>query len=178
MIGDRVAAIKKPLGLIDISSVKLWSYEVQREAAAGDDDLREPFGVHERYPADGIKEKADENKAPRSGTRTGIHGLHRGHRTHGQPGEGFCCGSQGGRRLQGPGKASEVHVLVYEPKDAQLVRVNVPFWLARKLAKDDEEGVPDGAKKGLRLLALQEAGKGTVVEVEEDNGEQVLVWLR
>jgi hypothetical protein len=94
------------------------------------------------------------------------------------PENAFAAARKEAAASQGPGKASEVHVLVYEPRESQLVRVNVPFWLARKLAKDDEDGVPDSAKRTVRLLALQEAGKGTVVEVEEDNGEQVLVWLR
>jgi len=84
------------------------------------------------------------------------------------------------------GPARSVQVLVYDPGDKELVRVSVPMWLARKLAKEgdwasDEEG---GDKVGralhgrLDLRDLERSGLGTLVEVEEEDGEQVLVWLR
>ena len=90
---------------------------------------------------------------------------------------------QAGRK----GPASELHVLVYDPADDELVRVSVPMWLARKLDraewKDVEldretEDVGRLLRKRVRLADLEKAGLGTFVEVEEEDGEQVLVWLK
>jgi hypothetical protein len=87
-----------------------------------------------------------------------------------------------------PGRAHEVNVLVYERDDQQLVKVSVPLWIARKIAKhdggeisfDDEVGerVQRRLERRLRFEDLEKAGRGTVVEVEDDDGSQVLVWLR
>ena len=87
-----------------------------------------------------------------------------------------------------PGQAHQVNVLVYERDDQQLVRVSVPLWVARKIAKheggdldlDDETGdrVRRHLEHRLRFEDLEKAGRGMVVEVEEDDGSQVLVWLR
>lgn len=87
-----------------------------------------------------------------------------------------------------PGRAHQVNVLVYERDDQQLVRVSVPLWVARKIAKreggetslDDETGdrVRRHLERRLRFEDLEKAGRGMVVEVEEDDGSQVLVWLR
>lgn len=96
-------------------------------------------------------------------------------------------------RLQGrPGPAHELNVLVYDADDRKLVRVQVPMWLARKIAgkvaydedrrRDDRDGDEERVKRTLRrhvdLRAIEKAGLGILVEVEEDGGEQVLVWLR
>ncbi len=87
-----------------------------------------------------------------------------------------------------PGRAHEVNVLVYEPDEQQLVKVSVPMWVARKIAKheggdldfDDEMGerVRGRLEHRLRLEDLEKAGRGVVVEVDDDDGGQVLVWLR
>ena len=85
-----------------------------------------------------------------------------------------------------PGPARSVQVLVYDPGDKELVRVSMPMWIARKLAKEgewdgsDEDG--DTVARALRgrvsLDELERSGRGAFVEVEEEDGEQVLVWLR
>ena len=87
-----------------------------------------------------------------------------------------------------PGQAHQVNVLVYERDDQQLVRVSVPLWVAPKIAKheggdidlDDETGdrVRRHLEHRLRFEDLEKAGRGMVVEVQEDDGSQVLVWLR
>jgi hypothetical protein len=86
------------------------------------------------------------------------------------------------------GRAHQVNVLVYEPDDQQLVKVSIPLWIARKIAKheggetllDDEVGerVQRRLEHRLKLEDLEKAGRGTVVEVLDDDGSQVLVWLR
>jgi hypothetical protein len=87
-----------------------------------------------------------------------------------------------------PGPARQVNVLVWSPDDGELVRVSVPMWLVRKAVKhadwDDidldgeDDHVKEILKRHIRLEELEKAGLGTLVEVEEDEGEQVLVWLR
>ena len=87
-----------------------------------------------------------------------------------------------------PGRAQQVNVLVYERDDQQLVEVSLPMWIARKISKheggeidlDDEVGerVRGRLEHRLRLEDLEKAGRGVMVEVEDDDGSQVLVWLR
>jgi hypothetical protein len=96
--------------------------------------------------------------------------------------------AEAARVAEHSGPAHEVNVLVYEPKDQQLVKVSVPMWIARKIAKheggdidlDDEVGerVQKRLEHHLRIEDLEKAGRGTVVEVQDDDGSQVLVWLR
>jgi len=95
-------------------------------------------------------------------------------------------------RFQGrPGPAHNVNVLVYDREDGQLVRVSVPMWLARKAArtamrdKDEQDfdlDVDGRAERKLRrhvrLEDLEKAGLGVLVEVEEEGGDLVLVWLK
>ena len=100
-------------------------------------------------------------------------------------------------RYQGrTGPAHEINVLVYEPAEKQLVRVRVPMWIARKLERhvdrddfeididtgddDDDEGraVRRILRRRLRLADIEKTGLGTLVEVDEEDGEQVLVWLK
>jgi hypothetical protein len=88
-----------------------------------------------------------------------------------------------------PGPAHELSVLVYDPGDGEMVRVNLPLWLARKFegqvnwddelgGDDDGERIARHVRKHVRLQDLEKAGRGVLVEVEEHDGEQVLVWLR
>jgi hypothetical protein len=88
-------------------------------------------------------------------------------------------------RLQGrPGPAHRVNVLVFDEGDRKLVRVSLPLWLVRKIEKDGEFDLGDeagdlasGVRPRLRLEEIEKAGLGILVEVEEDGGDQVLVWL-
>jgi len=88
-----------------------------------------------------------------------------------------------------PGPAHELHVLVFDPANSELVRVSLPMGLLRKLDRDkewdedfDEEGGHDRVRRHierhLRLKDLEKADLGVLVEVEEDSGERVLIWLR
>jgi hypothetical protein len=88
-----------------------------------------------------------------------------------------------------PGRADQVNVLVYEKDDRQLVKVSLPLWIARKIAKhegaeidleDDEVGerVRGRLQHRLRFEDLEKAGRGMLLEVDDDDGSQVLVWLR
>ena len=76
-----------------------------------------------------------------------------------------------------------MEILVYDRRDQQLVRVSLPMWVVEKM--DDEEidiDLDDDAVKSVRshlkLSELETAPLGPLVEVEEEDGDQVLVWLK
>ena len=85
-----------------------------------------------------------------------------------------------------PGPAKSVHVIAYDPDERKLVKVDVPLWLVHKFKDEDEEidfghdisGRAADHLKQVRLRDLEKAGRGALVEVEDDDGTQVLVWLR
>ena len=98
---------------------------------------------------------------------------------------------EAGRYAGRPGRASEVNVLVYEPDEGQLIRVSLPIWLVRKMEHhmdwdeidvDDDDGDAEHVrrvlKRRIRLEDIEKAGLGMLVEVDEEDGEQVLVWLK
>jgi len=86
------------------------------------------------------------------------------------------------------GRAHRIHVLVFDPDEAQVVRVSLPIWLAARLERHAGLGEHGGAAldRGLgaelaRHITLRElaaAGRGLIADVEDDDGSQVLVWLR
>jgi hypothetical protein len=85
-----------------------------------------------------------------------------------------------------PGPAKSVHVLVYDADERKLVKVDVPLWLVHKFKDEDDEidfghdisGRASDHLKKVRLSDLEKVGRGALVEVEDDDGTQVLVWLR
>jgi hypothetical protein len=96
--------------------------------------------------------------------------------------------AEASRYVGRPGPARQVNVLVWSPDDGELVRVSVPMWLVRRASRHadwdeidvdgDDEHVKRILKRRLRVEEIEKAGLGTLVEVEEEDGEQVLVWLR
>ena len=86
-----------------------------------------------------------------------------------------------------PGRPGHLEVLVYDRAEGQLVRASLPMWLVRKIDDGDEIDLDLGDEGGeaaerlrsrLRLKDIEQAGRGILVEVEEEGGDQVLVWLR
>jgi hypothetical protein len=87
-----------------------------------------------------------------------------------------------------PGRAHRLNVLVFDADEGQLVRVSVPIWLASKfegqLRRDDqagralERGLGADFARHIRLKDVAAAGRGLIAAVEDDDGSQVLVWLR
>jgi len=90
-----------------------------------------------------------------------------------------------------PGPAHELNVLVFDPHDRQLVRVSLPMWLVRAAERrvdwdkevdwdDDDDGgrIARRVHRHVRLEDIEKAGLGLLAEVEGDDGELVLVWLR
>lgn len=104
------------------------------------------------------------------------------------PRAAFAQARREAARHQGrPGPARHVNVLVYDREEGQLVRVSVPMWLARKIARHEDgfeldlggDGrAEEKVKRHVRLEEIEKAGLGVLVEVEEDGGDRVLVWLR
>jgi hypothetical protein len=89
------------------------------------------------------------------------------------------------------GPAHELNVLVFDPRDGELVRVSLPMWLVRsvdrrvdwerELAGEDDDTrdrVARRVRRHVRLEDLEKAGLGILAEVEDEDGEQVLIWLR
>ena len=88
------------------------------------------------------------------------------------------------------GPAHELNVLVFDPGDRQLVRVSVPMWLVRAAERrvhwekeiaghdGDHDQIARRVRRHVRLEDIEKAGLGILAEVEEEDGEQVLVWLR
>lgn len=95
-------------------------------------------------------------------------------------------------RLTGrPGRAHELNVLVWNREDNELVRVSLPMWIVRRAERHvdwDDDDAFDGDRRAkdhvrealrhVRLEDLEKAGLGILAEVEEEDGNQVLVWLR
>ena len=85
-----------------------------------------------------------------------------------------------------PGPAKSVHVIAYDPGERKLVRVDVPLWLVHKFKDQDDEidlgheisGRASDHLKRVCLRDLEKVGRGALVEVQDDDGTQVLVWLR
>jgi hypothetical protein len=103
------------------------------------------------------------------------------------PGPAFRRARVQAERLSGrPGPADQLNVLVYDRGRRELVRVSLPMWMVRKMAEHDGadldfEGhggeVARRAARKLRLADIEQAGLGILTEVEEEGGDQVLVWL-
>lgn len=104
------------------------------------------------------------------------------------PRAAFAAARSEAARVQGqPGPPGHLEVLVYDRGDGQMIRASLPLSLVRQIKAGDDldidldEGSSEAAEKvrrRLRLEELEKAGRGVLVEVEEEDGDQVLVWLR
>jgi hypothetical protein len=109
------------------------------------------------------------------------------------PGPAFAEARRDAARVAGrPGPPDSLEVLVYDRDDGQLVRASVPMGIVERFDDgtidvdfDDEEidlgldeETAESVRRHLRLSELKQAPLGPVVEVEEEDGDQVLVWLR
>jgi hypothetical protein len=101
------------------------------------------------------------------------------------PGPAFAEARAEAARVVGrPGPADRLEVLVYDRKDEQLVRVSLPMWMVEKMGDDEEididldDETAERIRSHLKLSELKKAPLGPLVEVEEEDGDQVLVWLK
>jgi hypothetical protein len=88
-----------------------------------------------------------------------------------------------------PGPASELNVLAFDPSERKMVRVSVPLWLIRSaeghidwddIDPDDEHRRWRRNRKlgKLRWEDIERSAPGILLEVLEDEGDRVLIWLR
>jgi hypothetical protein len=77
-----------------------------------------------------------------------------------------------------------IHILVWNPDNRKLIRLNMPFWLLR-MAKGQPiklSSTPDARGEPMRLNItaedLERRGPGLILDHREATGERVLVWAR
>jgi hypothetical protein len=77
-----------------------------------------------------------------------------------------------------------IHILVWNPDDQKLIRLNMPFWLLR-MAKSRPiklSSTPDSNGEPMRLKItaedLERRGPGLILDHKEATGERVLVWAQ
>jgi hypothetical protein len=85
-------------------------------------------------------------------------------------------------------RATELNVLAWDPGDREMVRVSVPLWLVRQADRHADWDMDYGDERDrerwrrrmdrMRWEDIERAGPGILLEVTEDEGERVLVWLR
>jgi hypothetical protein len=103
------------------------------------------------------------------------------------PGPAFAEAHRQAAAVQGSvGPPETLNILVFDPDEKELVRVRVPMWMARmgdnaeadvELDHETREHIRRHAGRDLRFEDLEKAGLGILVEVNEDGGERVLIWL-
>lgn len=112
------------------------------------------------------------------------------HVTHvSDPGSAFLRAREEALRAAPRGaRATELNVLAWDPGDREMVRVSVPLWLVRKADRHADWDLDFGDERdrgrwrrrmdGMRWEDIERAGPGILLEVMEDEGDRVLVWLR
>jgi hypothetical protein len=99
------------------------------------------------------------------------------------PGPAFAEARREASRLEGrSGRPKNLRVLVYDREEGELVRASLPLWMVEKM---DDEGVnldlgdetEERVRARIRPRDLKNAPLGPLVEVDEEDGDQVLVWL-
>ena len=87
-------------------------------------------------------------------------------------------------RVEGrAGPPGSLEILAYDRRDGHLVRVSLPMWIVEKMDDEDidinlDDDAGERIRSHIKLSELEKAPLGPLVEVEEEDGDQVLVWLR
>lgn len=79
-----------------------------------------------------------------------------------------------------------LHVMVWQPDEKKLVRLNIPFWLLRltkgkpiRLGSRHGEGDgPESMRLNITASELESYGAGLVLDHVDDGGDRVLVWAK
>jgi hypothetical protein len=99
------------------------------------------------------------------------------------PGPAFAEARRQASRVEGrPGPPENLWALVYDNEKGELVRARFPVGVVENV---DDGGIDldlgdeaeERVRAHLRLGDLEDAPLGPLVEVEEEDGDQVLVWL-
>jgi len=104
------------------------------------------------------------------------------------PGPAFARARAEAARVHGrPGPAERLNVLVYDRGEGRLVRLGLPLSMVEGLASDgdldldlgeDAERLCRKVRPHVRLHDLRRVPLGVLAEIEEEGGDQVLVWLQ
>jgi hypothetical protein len=84
--------------------------------------------------------------------------------------------------LEKPEKSTvnRLRVLIYDPGDNRLVRLQIPFWLVRLGGSDKHISFDAGDVHGVRLSItpsdLERRGPGLILDQETRRGQRLLVW--
>jgi hypothetical protein len=84
-----------------------------------------------------------------------------------------------------PGKPVEaLHIIVWNPDERKLVKLNMPFWLLRmtkgqpiRISPHDDSGGPP-MKLKITAEDIERRGPGLILDHREASGERVLVWAQ
>ena len=100
------------------------------------------------------------------------------------PGPAFAKARAEAARVEGrPGPPDSLEILVYDRGESQLVRVSLPMWVIEKMGDEEididlDDDTAERVRSHLKVSDLEEAPLGPLVEVDEEDGDQVLVWLK
>jgi hypothetical protein len=83
-----------------------------------------------------------------------------------------------------PGTPVEaLHIIVWDPEDQKVVRLNMPFWLLRmtkgrpiKISPHDDAGGAMQLK--ITVEDLERRGPGLILDHKEATGQRVLIWAQ
>jgi len=84
--------------------------------------------------------------------------------------------------LEKPEKSTvkRLRVLIYDPGDNRLVRLQIPFWLVRLGGSDKHISFDAGGVHGVRLSItpsdLERRGPGLILDQETRGGQRLLIW--
>jgi len=77
-----------------------------------------------------------------------------------------------------------LHVIVWDPDERKVVKLNIPFWLLRmtkgqpiKISSHDDPGA-DPVRLKITAEDLERRGPGLVLDYREASGQRVLVWAQ
>ena len=84
-------------------------------------------------------------------------------------------------RVDNAATPDAIHILAYDPDDARVVSVKIPFWLLRLKGLDSNITFNDSDKISLEELKitvedLEKMGPSLLVDHKSPRGDRVLVW--
>jgi hypothetical protein len=88
-------------------------------------------------------------------------------------------GTAGG---EAPRPIASLHVMTWKPGSGEFAQVQLPFWLVRlggakgKVRLNGEDTLADLARVNVTIEDIVSAGPGLVVDHQQRDGTQVLIW--
>ncbi len=77
-------------------------------------------------------------------------------------------------------RLSTMRVLVWDPDEQRLTRIDIPFWFLRLKSGPIEigtnEGVFGGEDLGLTVEELERLGPTLVLDHEDEGGDRIILW--